>query len=671
MGGSLGTWKRWAGTVAGLLLSTGITQAAPPPAEVFFKDPAIIEAVLSPSGRKLAVRSSFGGERIGLGVFDLSPGGKAMRTAQFKDGDVWRAQWVNDDRLVFSVVDLSDGSGRPNGAPGLFAINPDGSQLRQLVRRMGRPVITDGSNRNDRLLDWNHRLLTVPRPQPGETNEEVLMVQFSTDEQHLETPLWLNTRTGRTRSTGVDVPPNTVGWLTDSRGELRVATTRRDGRLSVLWRAPGRQDWLTLYESDLLKTPFGVNAVDDAGQLYVTRAQGPAGETVLGLYDFEARAPSKKPLVIVPGFDFNGHVLNDTAGAALGVRVVTDGETTVWRTPAMQTLQTQADERLPGRINSISCRRCAQPDMVALVHSYSDREPGEFWLYQAQPPDGEANWRAVGRTRREVDAAEMAQMDLHRIKARDGRDLPVWITRNPAATGPRPAVVLVHGGPWVRGGVWGWRAQAQFLASRGYVVVEPEFRGSVGYGRTHFRAGFRQFGQAMQDDVADALRWAQAQGIASDKACIAGASYGGYSTLMGLIKDPDLYRCGVAWVAVTDLDLYVAGSWWVRDDIPDWGRQYQLRDMVGDPEKDAAMIAANSPVKQAARIKAPVLLAFGEADLRVPLAHGERMRKALREAGNEPVWVSYPGEGHGFAIVKNRVDFAERMEAFLAQHLQP
>jgi len=334
-------------------------------------------------------------------------------------------------------------------------------------------------------------------------------------------------------------------------------------------------------------------------------------------------------------------------------------------------LQDEADARLPGRINRISCRRCGEPDMVALVRSFSDRDPGQLWLYQAQPADGEQPWRAVGRVRDDIKPSQMATMDFHRIQARDGRDLPVWVTRSAEAKAPLPAVVLVHGGPWVRGNVWGWNGQAQFLASRGYVVIEPEFRGSTGYGNAHFRAGFRQWGQAMQDDVADALRWAQKQGLAGDKACIAGASYGGYSTLMGLVKDPALYRCGVSWLAVTDLDLFLTGSWWVTDDISSSGRKYALPEMVGDPVKDAAMLAAHSPVRQAARIKAPVLLAFGEDDRRVPLAHGERMRKALREAGNDPVWVTYPGEGHGFAIVKNRVDFAERMAAFLAKHLNP
>src|SRR5262249_8031953 len=148
-------------------------------------------------------------------------------------------------------------------------------------------------------------------------------------------------------------------------------------------------------------------------------------------------------------------------------------------------------------------------------------------------------------------------------------------------------------------------------------------------------------------------------------------SYGGYSTLMGLIKDPDLYRCGVAWMALADLDLYLSGSWRVRDDIDDISRQHALPEMVGDPKTDAAMIAANSPVKQAARIKAPLLLAYGEADQRIPIAHGNRLRKAMHEAGNDPFWISYPGEAHGFGAEKNREDFARRMEAFLAQYLQP
>jgi len=209
----------------------------------------------------------------------------------------------------------------------------------------------------------------------------------------------------------------------------------------------------------------------------------------------------------------------------------------------------------------------------------------------------------------------------------------------------------------------------QFLASRGYLVISPEFRGSQGYGSAHFQAGWKQWGRAMQDDVADALLWAQSRGLASKQACIAGASYGGYATLMGLARHPELYRCGVAWVPVTDLSLFLEGSWWVTDDISGASRRYSLPQLVGDPVRDADMLKAVSPVAQAGRISAPLLLAVGDKDLRVPPAHGERLRDALTKAGRPPEWVSYRSEGHSWLEVPNRVDFAQRVEAFLARHL--
>lgn len=664
------TLKRCAGLIAGFVLSATVALAAPPPAEVFFKDADIVEAVLSPSGRQLALTSAKGMARVGLAIVDMGPDGKIVRVAQFTDADVNQVHWVNDERLIFSLTDLSDGSGRPNGAPGLFSVSTDGKQLRQLVRRMGKPFITAGGV-DERVLDWNHVLLRVPAQRPGQANDEVLIAEMALNDVRTLAPLWLNTRTGRTRSVSFDEPANTVGWLTDDQAEPRVAITLNKGRQAAYWRAPGSKAWSQLYESDLFNAPFAPASVDNAGNLYVTRTDGPLGYQVLTRYDFASRAPEAKPLVVTPGFDFAGSLITEGEGRARGVRVTVDGETTVWFDESLKALQQQADRLLPGKVNQISCRRCGQADMVALVRSTSDRDPGRLWYYQAKPPSGEKPWATLGRMRADVKPEQMAVLDLHRIQARDGRDLPVWVTKSPEAQGPLPAVVLVHGGPWLRGTSWGWHPMAQFLASRGYAVIEPEFRGSRGYGEAHFKAGFKQWGQAMQDDVADALRWAQKEGIASDKACIAGASYGGYSTLMGLVKDAELYRCGVAWVAVTDLDLLLRGSWWIRDDTTRIGRQYALPEMIGDPDRDATLITANSPVKQAARIKAPLLLAFGEADLRVPLAHGERMRKALREAGNDPVWVSYPGEGHGFAVLKNRVDFAQRMEAFLAKHLGP
>jgi dipeptidyl aminopeptidase/acylaminoacyl peptidase len=230
-------------------------------------------------------------------------------------------------------------------------------------------------------------------------------------------------------------------------------------------------------------------------------------------------------------------------------------------------------------------------------------------------------------------------------------------------------VVLVHGGPWVRGRHWQWDADAQFLASRGYAVIEPEFRGSRGYGQALYRAGWRQWGQAMQDDVADALAWAVKQGhVDAKRVCIAGASYGGYATLMGLVRHPDLYRCGVAWAAVTDPRLMY--KWRDGTDQSDEVRSYYYPELIGDPVTDAAMIESVTPVLLAGRVQAPLMLAFGGQDRRVPLVHGTLLREALRAAGKEPVWVVYPDEGHGWFKLENQLDFARRMDAFLAEHLK-
>ncbi len=230
---------------------------------------------------------------------------------------------------------------------------------------------------------------------------------------------------------------------------------------------------------------------------------------------------------------------------------------------------------------------------------------------------------------------------------------------------------MVHGGPWVRIGHWRWEAMNQFLASRGYLVIEPEFRGSEGYGDDHFRAGFKQWGQTMEDDLVDALQWAEKQGLATPgKACIMGASYGGYAALMGPVRYPKAFRCVVASAAVSDLELFLQGSWWIADDVSGAGRSYELPKMVGDFKTDAAMLRANSPVLLASQMKSPVLLVHGEEDQRVPLNHLKRMRDALKAAGNPAEIHTYPDEGHGWADTDNNVDYAQRVEAFLAKNLK-
>jgi dipeptidyl aminopeptidase/acylaminoacyl peptidase len=267
--------------------------------------------------------------------------------------------------------------------------------------------------------------------------------------------------------------------------------------------------------------------------------------------------------------------------------------------------------------------------------------------------------------------------DFVRIKARDGMSIPVYVTK-PKGKGPFPTIVMIHGGPYVRGNQWGFSPDNQFLASRGYMVVEPEFRGSTGYGSKLFRAGWKQWGLTMQDDMTDATKWAIEQGLADPKRiAIAGASYGGYATMMGLVKEPELYKVGINWVGVTDIELMYTIGWsdFMGADSP-W-MKYGMPVMIGDPAKDAAQLKATSPLQQAHRIKQPVFMAYGEEDYRVPLPHGTKMRDALIANGNKNVeckkyclWVSLRGRRPRLDADQEQCRLLDPLRAFPAKALE-
>lgn len=659
----------WLGLAAAL--ATGGAWAAdaaqaPPPVEAFYRHADILEASLSPSGRHLAVMTGQGGDRVGLVVFDVQNLAAVKQAARFPDADIRDFQWVNDDHLVFRIIDLTAGGGDQRVAPGLFSVKSDGSELRQLVR-IGRDFVTEHRIRRE-PLEWNHELLRVPQ---GGGNDVIVgrMVFNNIHDLVGRVPLLLDVTTQRIRPAAPGAPEHVSSWVFDPTGQARIAITAHEGQTRIHWRAPGDEGWKELARSSSLNMPFTPIFVDATGQLFVTAVDAASGYRVLKRFDFAAGRPETQALVSTPGFDFRGRIIasDGPSGRALGVRVETDAETTVWFDERLKRIQQAVDARFPGGVSRLTCRRCESDDMVALVNYWSDQEPGQYWVHQP----ARNSWQFIGRERPDIDPKRMATLDLHRIRARDGLELPVWVTLPPGTDPkkPRPAVVLVHGGPWVRGVHWHWDSDAQFLASRGYVVIEPEFRGSTGYGQTLFRAGWKQWGLSMQDDVADALTWAVGKGwVDAKRVCVAGASYGGYATLMGLVRHPDLYRCGIAWVAVTDPRMLFEPYW--RNDISAEARLYQLPDLIGDPKNDAAALAAVAPVEQASRIKAPLMLAFGGDDTRVPLEHGARLRAAMRAAGQEPDWTVYPGEWHGWLRLETRYDFARRMERFLAKQLQ-
>ncbi len=488
---------------------------APLPAEHFFASPALLQVQLSPSGRRVAIAQPTPQGRTGLMVIDLGTQPfQARWAAGFGDADVARFHWVDDERLVFSLADRQAGLAEDRfRAPGLYAVRQDGQELRLLVETRGRPRVSGGGRFES--LPWNHSLLHVPAPAEDvgvALAPEVIVGEWSVHAGELQGvhPWRLNTLTGQKRRIDTGrLPCPAVAWWFSPRGQPRaIQCSSRDGRDSLHALLPARDGqparWVPIAEAPLNQLSMRPVWAGEDETLYVEHPRGPAGEQVVAAFDFALGRPGAA-LVSAPGFDFLGELLADATGQRLlGVRVDTDAEQTVWFDPVHKALQARVDAALPGRVNRIECRRCALPDTVVLVHSHSDREPGELMLFRPNDHDGAGRWLRVGRRLPHIDAAQMARTGFHRIAARDGRDLPVWVTQPPGPPGARPAVVLVHGGPWLRGRRWQWQALPQFLASRGYVVVEPEFRGSDGYGLAHLQAGFRQWGQAMQDDVADA-----------------------------------------------------------------------------------------------------------------------------------------------------------------------
>jgi dienelactone hydrolase len=658
--------RRLRPSVAAVLIALG-TALVPPagaqepiPVATFVANRDVADAKLSPSGKHVALAIVNKSGRTVLAVYDVDLAKPPVVVVASAIADIRTFEWVNDDWLVYNVIDLQSPLRNQDFGPGLFSVRRDGSGERALIRVFWNEFTT-GTTIASTLLDPTHFFIRTIRD--GSNDVIVGQIQFNTRREVLSiTPKRLDVSTGRAASAVPRYPEHSVGWVFDGKGVARVARTRHEGWIETFWRDHESAPWRSIQREKQLVQSWSPLAVDSAGRLYAA-ARSPSGNDVITTFDVAAGKLDPQPLVAAPGFDVdNGLLFSDSQDRVLGVRAVTDAETTIWFEPGRKKMQELADARFPGRISRTTCRGC-EGDGTMLVHSFSDHDPGVFSIYRPKTQ----TWSILGAAAPGIDPRRMADLDMHRIKARDGLELPVWVTQPKGAKGPLPAVLLVHGGPWVRGVRWGWNGEAQLLASRGYVVIQPEFRGSTGYGDKLFLAGWKNWGTTMQDDLADTVAWAVEQGIADGKrVCIAGASYGGYAALMAPIRYPDLFKCSVAWVAVSDPRLMFEESW-----LNDIGRDshFSMREMIGDPVLDAAMLKAAAPVERAGEIKIPVLMAYGSEDVRVPLEHGSRMRAAMRAAGKEPEYVVYIGEGHGFLKMENRVDFYTRMEKFLAKHI--
>lgn len=612
------------------------------PTRAFFGSSQLGTISLSPSGKYLAITATGSSGHYELGIAETANLGALKIVQRFKDISIYAPRWINDERLYFALGDPGDLLGRHNGMH--TVINRDGSGALQLNESVWR-LLDDGSDD-----------VIVSKATRNNTDGAVNSVEL----------FRMDTHTMRRTALLDDLQPrNVTNWVFDKDNQPRYAYATEDDATIVHYRKPGQSKWAEVsrfkfYDPKAFSPAF----IDGTGQTYVTM-NDPEGFAALYRFDPDARQVASEPTFEVKGFDIRAApVFESTTRRLLGFQYESDAPGTYWFDEKMLAIQAIVDKKLPATINALNCAG-KDENRVCVVRSGSDQQPSKFYLFQPERNE----WTVIGETRPWINPRKMARVDFHRFQARDGLSIPVYVTTpTDGASGPRPAVVLIHGGPNVRGGHWVWNPQAQFLASRGYLVIEADYRGSTGYGFKHFQAGWKQWGLAMQDDIADATNWAIAKGFADkNRIAIGGASYGGYATLMGLIKNPELFRCGFEWAGVTDIDLRFSVTW---SDASDRILRYDLRTLMGDPEKDAAQFQATSPLRLHKHLTQPLLLGYGTSDRRVPLVHGTKLRDEVMKHNDHVEWVAYDLEGHGWALTKNNIDWWTRVEKFLERNMQ-
>ena len=639
---------RRAAAISLAIMATAAAADAPVKPEPYFSHEDLDAARLSPSGKLLAALMPVNGRRA---VVSMDLVTRKPRVVTAIDGhDICSLDWVNDKRLVFSVCDLSSGLGDQRGG-GLFAIDVDGSDFRTLA-----PTVKGLRDRGQRIYRYT-RLADVLY----DGSDDVLVL--SNDRSERFPDLYrLDTRGGRRTILTYDSPGDAASWVADRNGVVRAAVTVEKGGVLTRswWRPAADAKWQMIGEYAMRDASILPIGFDGDGSLVVG---SDLGRETVALYRFDsAKMAVGELLAAHPRADLARLVYDRTQSKIVGVYHDAGRPGFAWFDDGWAKIAATVDRVLPDRLNVITRGDANR----MLVHSTSDTDPGSWYLLDLDTRKLEF----LAAERKAIQPSEMPRREPVRYKARDGLEIPAILTLPKARDAKNlPLVLYVHGGPYLRGTQWTWSAEAAYLAALGYAVLEPDFRGSLGWGRKFFQAGWKQWGLAMQDDLVDGVDWLASRGTIDPKrVCIMGASYGGYAVMMGLARDPDRFRCGVNYVGVTDIGLMFSVGW---SDFADSGYiKYAARELIGDPESDAERFRATSPLANAAKIRTPVLMVYGGQDYRVPVIHGERMRDALAAKPDLVEWVLYPEEGHGFMVESNRYDFYTRVANFLGRHLQ-
>ncbi len=646
----------WA-SAGGLHAQTLTATPAAIPVQDFFRLPDVLRPTLSPDGNYLAFLAR-SGNRLGLAVIDIEKRTSRM-IATLPDADIIEHYWVNSTRLAFVTGNVFDAAGTvsPWRTGGLFAVDRDGGDTRRLALPMG-----DG-----RSLIVRPRYTRVMATL-ADGGDDIIVAANERDFDSSDV-YRLNTRTARKTLLSYDNPGDVQLWALDRDGLPRAAFSSKGTQTRVFYRRDEKSAWLKWFEGDFREPVSWVSAIGYDGGIigFGLRDKSAAAmansRQTAALLRLDEQGQTQQVLASRDDYDMAQPVFDPVAKKLVGASYIGERQTVVWLDDNWAALQRQIDQGLP---NAVNVFLPPEQGKRMLVRSYADRNPGTVYLYDFRTRKLEF----LIDTRPWLKPAQMAESRIVKFAARDELPLSALLTLPKDSAGKKlPLILIAHGGPWGPPYSWGWDAEAQYFASRGYAVIQPNFRGTTRLGLKHQLASYKQWGLAMQDDLSDTALWAVKAGIADPKRmCIYGASYGGYAAMQALVRTPELFQCAANYAGITDLQLFHSVTW---SDISDSDfLRYLLPVMVGDPDRDKAQLRATSPALNADKIRMPVFMAYGGEDRRVPIIHGERMRNALEKLGKPVEWMVKTEEGHGFTQLDNRVEFYSRLEAFMKRAIQ-
>jgi dipeptidyl aminopeptidase/acylaminoacyl peptidase len=602
------------------------------PLEDFYKNPEKARYQISPDGKYFSFLAPWE-KRMNIFVQEIGKD-SAVRLTSEKDRDIANYFWKNPTRILF----LRDTGGDENFR--LYGVNADGSNLK---------CFTDFPKVRTEVFD---QMENFP--------DEVLIGMNKRNPEVFD-PFRLNIVTGEMKQLAEN-PGNIQGWIMDHAGKLRAATAIVDGINSqILYREKETDKFKPVLTTNFKESLSPMFFTFDNKNIYATSNLG-RDKSVVVEFDI-ANGKEIKVLYENPDFDINGLQYSKKR------KVLTIADYESWKMEKYffdeetKKIYERVQQELPNYTVNIPWATTQEDKFI--IRAFSDRSLGGYYIYD----------KTTDKVQKIADISpwlkedELAEMKPIQYKTRDSITINGYLTLPAGYTMETaknlPVVVNPHGGPWARDG-WYFNPEIQFLANRGFAVLQMNFRGSTGYGKKFWEISFKQWGLTMQDDITDGTKWLIDQGIADPKRiAIYGGSYGGYATLEGIVKEPDLYAAAVDYVGVSNLFTFM------RTIPPYWKPMLDMMyEMVGNPKSDSLQFVATSPALNVDKIRTPLFIAQGANDPRVNKAESDQVVEALKKRGITVEYMVKDNEGHGFANEENRFDFYRAMEKFLTAQLK-